>query len=122
MGLFDLFKKKKQPKEPISMEDYIRERKKEGGTDEEIKDEIMSSISIETSYDSDVEPMKNLPTPKGNYTEDNIEELWDNSSLIEDDKEKGDLDGVEFWRDLEKKGKENYYYGKKVFREEEWLI
>ena len=45
MGLFDFFKKKKQPKEPISMEDYIGERKKEGGTDEEIKEATTVGIS-----------------------------------------------------------------------------
>lgn len=111
MGLFDFFKKKKQPEEPISFDNYIRQRKKEGGTDEEIKDEIMSSISIETSIVSDdIEPMKNLPTPKGNYSEDYIEILWMYIEVGEDD-----LDSIEYQEELIKTDKENYYYGKKLY-------
>ena len=73
MGLFDLFKKKKQPKESVSMEEYIKIKKDEGVSDDDIKDEIMNSISIETSegndFDDDENPMDTLPTPKGNYTD-----------------------------------------------------
>ena len=40
MGLFDFLKKKKEPKEPISMEEYIKIRKDEGVSDDDIKEEI----------------------------------------------------------------------------------
>ena len=128
MGLFDFFKKKKQPKESVTMEEYIKIRKDEGGSDDDIKEEIMedfkskmfgdkSSVSLDDDDDEENSYMDTLPTPKGNYTENNIEELWDKSNLIEFDTEEGDLDSVERWKDLEKTEKENYYYGKKVYEE-----
>ena len=54
MGLFDFLKKKKEPKEPVSMEEHITERKEGGETtgsldkiiqDEKIKDKVKQTIN-----------------------------------------------------------------------------
>jgi len=44
MGLFDFLKKKKQPKQSVSMEEYIKIRKDEGVSDDDIKEEIMDDF------------------------------------------------------------------------------
>ena len=44
MGLFDFLKKKKEPKEPVSMEEYIKIKKDEGVSDDDIKEEIMDDF------------------------------------------------------------------------------
>ena len=129
MGLFDFLKKKKQPKQSVSMEEYIKIKKDEGVSDDDIKEEIMddfkskmfgdkSSVSLDDDDDDEEKPyMDKLPTPKGNFTEKGVEEIWDNSSLIEYDKNEGDLENVKYWREEEKKDKESYYYGKKIYEE-----
>ena len=44
MGLLDFLKKKKQPKELVSMEEYIKIRKEEGVSDDKIKKELMDDF------------------------------------------------------------------------------
>tara|TARA_Y100000310_G_scaffold154467_1_gene154033 strand:+ start:150 stop:1457 length:1308 start_codon:yes stop_codon:yes gene_type:complete len=127
MGLFDFLKKKKEPKEPISMEEYIKIRKDEGVSDDDIKEEIMddfkskmfgdkSSVSLDDGEEEN-DYMDTLPTPKGNFTEKGVEEIWDKSDLIEFSESEGDLEDVEYYKNNEIKEKEIYYYGKKIYKE-----
>ena len=120
MGLFDFFKKKKQSKKSVTIEELVKVRKDEGISDDDIKEEIMSSITIETSvgstdddYEYDDQTLKKPPKPKGIFDEEGVEECWDKSIHIEFDKEEGDLESIKYWEDKQKEDKENYYYGKK---------
>ena len=68
-------------------------------------------------YGEEYDYMDTLPTPKGNFTEKGVKEVWDRGELIESSKSEGDLDKMEDWIKDEIRHKENYYYGKKIYEE-----